>query len=108
MESIYSPSFKPNKLRKMIKEDRTAEEITREFGISLFTLKEHVQVLNRRDKTRYQVRGIKEQEEKAKRIVRRRKGYVCAFDSDCLPDFRFTDAFEIEETDEKVVLKKNR
>lgn len=106
MNSDYSTKFNPDVLRKMIREGKSVKEITKELGISLHTLKEHLFLLKKQDKTEYEVRGMKEAEEHARRVVRRRKGYICAFDSDCLPDFRFSDAFEMVEADGRVFLEK--
>lgn len=106
MTSDYSTKFNPDVLRKLIREGKTAKEIKNAIGISHHTLKEHLTLLKKQDKTEYEVRGMKEAEEQSRAVIRRRKGYVCAFDSDCLPDFRFADAFEMFESDGRVFLKK--
>ena len=106
MTSDYSTKFNPDVLRDLIRQGKTAKEITKQLGISHYTLKEHLFLLNKQDKTEYEVRGMKEAEEQDRRVVRQRKGYVCAFDSDCLPDFRFSDTFEMFESDGRVFLKK--
>jgi hypothetical protein len=108
MKTDYSTKFKPQRLRKFIHEEKTAKQIMRECGISLYTLKEHLELLNRKDKKEYTIKGLKEYEEKYKRLLRRRKGKICAFDSNCMPDFRFADTFELEEEEfeGKLILKK--
>ncbi|HMB30296.1 MAG TPA: hypothetical protein VKN82_00570 [Desulfohalobiaceae bacterium] len=106
MKSDYSTKFKPVKLRSLINEGKTPREIMHILGISPHTLKEHLQLLNQRDNIEYTIKGFKDFEQEFKRIIRRRKGYICAFNSNCLPDFRFTDTFEMQESGDRVILKK--
>lgn len=106
MTSDYSTKFNPDVLREMIRKGKSAKEIRKKLGIANHTLKEHLFLLNKQDKTEYEISGMKEEEEQAERLIKRRKGYICAFNSDCLPDFKFADAFEMSESDGRVVLKK--
>lgn len=103
----YSTKYRPDLLRRMISEGKTARQIMKEFGISRFTLKEHLLLLQQKDEKYYEIPGLLEDQEAAMRIVRRRKGAVCSPATLCLPDFRPTDAFEMhEEEDGRVVLEK--
>jgi hypothetical protein len=103
----YSTKFHPDRLRRMIKEGKNARQIMREIGISRFTLKEHLLLLQRRDKTYYEIPGLLEEDDAALRTIRRRRGYVCSPATLCLPNFRPADAFEMKEEDDgRVVLEK--
>lgn len=106
MTSDYSTKFDPDALRRFISQGVTAKEIVKKFGISFYTLKEHLELLNRKDRKQYEIKGLKEAEDEARRVVRKRKGYVCALDSDCMPGFRFADSFEMFESGGRVFLKK--
>ena len=102
----YSTKYRPDLLRRMISEGKTARHIMKELGISRFTLKEHLLLLQQKDKKYYEIPGLLEDQEAAMRIVRRRKGSICSPATLCLPDFRPTDAFEMQEEDGRVVLVK--
>ena len=54
----YSIRYDPDKLRKMIEEGKTAKEITKEFQISPYTLREHLVMLQNLDKKIYVVKGL--------------------------------------------------
>ena len=102
----YSTKYNPDLLRKMIAEGKTARQIMKEFGISRFTLKEHLLLLQRKDKKYYEIPGLLEEQEAALRTIRRRRGYVCSPATLCLPNFRPADAFEMDEEDGRIVLTK--
>jgi hypothetical protein len=103
----YSTKFRPDRLRSMIAEGKTARQIMKELGISRYTLKEHLLLLQRRDRHYYEITGLLEEEEAFLRILRRRRGYVCSPATLCLPNFRPADAFEMtEEEDGRTVLTK--
>ena len=102
----YSTKYRPDLLRKLILEGKTARQIMKELGISRFTLKEHLLLLQQRDKKYYEIPGLLEDQEAALRIIRRRRGYVCSPATLCLPNFRPTDAFEMSEEDGRIVLTK--
>ncbi len=103
----YSTKFNPDRLRNMIGQGKTARQIMKELGISRFTLKEHLLLLQRKDKQYYEIPGLLEEQEAALRTIRRRRGYVCSPATLCLPNFRPTDAFEMsEEEDGRIVMTK--
>ncbi|MFN2353979.1 MAG: AbrB/MazE/SpoVT family DNA-binding domain-containing protein, partial [Desulfopila sp.] len=54
----YSTKFQPEQLRKLINQNKTSREITTELGISSFTLKEHLLLLQREDKKAYVINGL--------------------------------------------------
>jgi hypothetical protein len=102
----YSHRYRPDLLRQWIKEGKSAREIMRELSISPYTLKEHLFMLQREDRTYYEIPGLLEDQEAALRIIRRRRGTICSPSSLCLPDFRPADAFEMHEREGKLILKK--
>ncbi|MDZ7761462.1 MAG: AbrB/MazE/SpoVT family DNA-binding domain-containing protein [Desulfovermiculus sp.] len=103
----YSTKYNPELLRKKIAQGKTARQLMKDFGISRFTLKEHLLLLQQKDKRYYEIPGLLEDQEAAMRIVRRRKGTVCSPSTLVLPNFRPADAFEMYEQDDgRVVLEK--
>ena len=54
----YSHKYKPDKLRKLIQEGKTANEIIEELAISPWSLKEHLLMLQQRDKRTYEIEGL--------------------------------------------------
>jgi len=105
-KSVYTPKFNPEKLRHLIKEEKTAQEIMKELSISRFTLKEHLLLLQRKDKINYHIPGLIEDQLDAKRMIKRRRGYICSPGSNYLPAFRSSDSFEMIEREDSIILKK--
>ena len=54
----YSIRYDPDKLREMISLGKTAKEITKEFRISPYTLREHLTMLQDLDKKIYVIKGL--------------------------------------------------
>ncbi|MDA3918775.1 MAG: AbrB/MazE/SpoVT family DNA-binding domain-containing protein [Deltaproteobacteria bacterium] len=54
----YSIRYNPEKLRKMIEDGKSAKEITKEFKISPYTLREHLMMLQDLDKKIYVIKGL--------------------------------------------------
>ena len=106
IKGVYTPKYDPDKLRRLIREGKTAKQIMKEFRISSFTLKEHLLLLQRKDRTNYDIPGLFEDQETAKRTIKRRHGYVCAPGSQYLPAFRTADSFEMIEREDRIILKK--
>ena len=102
----YSPKYNPSKLRSLIDQGKTAKEIMKQLGISRFTLKEHLLLLQREDKKYYEIPGLIEDQEEALRIIKRRRGTICSPSSLCQPSFRPADAFEMVEENGRTILKK--
>ncbi len=102
----YSIRYDPDLLRRLIQEGKTVHDIKKELSISTFTLKEHLFLLQRQDKTYYEIPGLLEDQEAFLRILRRRRGTISSPSSLCLPDFRPADAFEMEEREGTIILKK--
>ncbi len=103
----YSIRYDPDKLRKMIEDGMTAKEITKEFEISPYTLREHLVMLQNLDKKIYVIKGLfdysKVEEPKIKK-----EGIV--FSKEMLEKTGFTpgDAFEMTVEDDRIILKKSQ
>ncbi|MGD2184926.1 MAG: helix-turn-helix domain-containing protein, partial [Desulfobacterales bacterium] len=54
----YSIRYDPDRLREMIEKGMSAKEITKEFEISPYTLREHLVMLQDLDKKIYVVEGL--------------------------------------------------
>jgi len=101
----FSVRFKPDKLREMIEEGRTAKEIMKEFKISRFTLREHIAMLQDRDHKLYFVQGLFDNPESPQKPVIK-DGIV--FSKEFLEKVGFApgDAFEVVTEDDRIILKK--
>ncbi|MFP4588182.1 MAG: AbrB/MazE/SpoVT family DNA-binding domain-containing protein [Desulfohalobiaceae bacterium] len=55
----YSHNYQPEKLRELIQQGKTAKEIMKELGISSWSLREHILMLQRQDKKFYDVQGLR-------------------------------------------------
>lgn len=101
----YSIRYNPDKLRKMIEDGKSAKEITKEFKISPYTLREHLMMLQDLDKKIYVIKGLfnysQEREVKVKK-----EGII--FSKEMLEKTGFSpgDSFEMTVEDNKIVLKK--
>lgn len=56
--SSYTHKYNPDKLRSLISEGRNAKEIMKILGISLWSLKEHLLLLQFQDKKYYEIKGL--------------------------------------------------
>ncbi len=54
----YSHNYRPDKLRRLIQEGKTAEEIMKELSISSWSLREHLLLLQREDNQFYEIKGL--------------------------------------------------
>jgi hypothetical protein len=103
----YSIRYDPDKLRKMIEEGKTAEEITEEFNISPYTLREHLVMLQNLDKKIYVVEGLFDYSRVDKAKVKK-EGIV--FSKEMLENTGFSpgDAFEMVVEEDRIILKKTK
>jgi hypothetical protein len=103
----YSIRYDPDKLRKMIEEGKTAKEITKEFKISPYTLREHLTMLQELDKKVYLVKGLFDHSDKEKPTIRK-EGIV--FSEKMLDKVGFDpgDCFEMIVEEDRIILKKTR
>ncbi len=102
----YSHNYDPDKLRRLIQEGWTAKEIANELSVSFYSLKEHLDMLQQRDNKEYEISGLYESPELSDRVLKKRKGRICSFESRYLPNFRPADAFEMIERSGRIILKK--
>jgi hypothetical protein len=56
----YSHNYRPEKLRELIEQGKTAKEIMKELSISRWSLKEHLLMLQHEDKRYYEIPGLHE------------------------------------------------
>jgi hypothetical protein len=97
--------YDPDKLRKMIAEGRTAKEITTEFRISPYALREHLVMLQEIDKKVYVIEGLFDHSDKEKPKYRK-EGIV--FHKEVLEKIGFKpgDAFEMRAIGNRIILEK--
>jgi hypothetical protein len=101
----YSIRYDPDKLRKMIAEGKTAKEITQEFNISPYTLREHLVMLQERDKKVYMVKGLFDHSTTEKPKLRK-EGVVFSKEMLEKSGFEPGDAFQMTVEEDKIILKK--
>ena len=58
VHSDYSHNYRPDKLRRLIQEGKTASEIMKELSISSWSLREHLLLLQKEDNTFYDIKGL--------------------------------------------------
>lgn len=56
----YSHNYRPDTLRELIRQGKTAQEITKELSISRWSLIEHLLMLQHEDKTYYEIEGLRQ------------------------------------------------
>jgi hypothetical protein len=101
----YSIRYDPDRLREMIAKGMHAKEITKEFKISPYTLREHLVMLQNLDKKIYVIKGLfnysQAQEPKVKK-----EGIV--FTKEMLEKTGFTpgDCFEMSVEEDRIILKR--
>ena len=69
MKGNYSHRYNPDKLRNLICEGKNAKEIMKTLGISLWSLKEHLLLLQYQDKKYYEIKGLFDKEVEAKGFI---------------------------------------
>jgi len=101
----YSIRYDPDKLRKMIEEGKTAKEITKEFKISPYTLREHLVMLQNLDKKIYVVKELFDYSQAEESKVKK-EGIV--FSEEILEKTGFSpgDCFEMTVEEDRIILKK--
>jgi predicted ArsR family transcriptional regulator len=101
----YSIRYNPDKLREMIAKGMTAKEITKEFKISPYTLREHLVMLQNLDKKIYVIKGLFNYSQVEESNVKK-EGIV--FTKEMLEKTGFTpgDCFEMNVEEDRIILKK--
>lgn len=105
-KGVFTTKFQPEKLKNLISQGKTAREIMKELGISRFTLKEHLLLLQRQEKTVYTIPGLLEDEEQRRRIIKFRRGKILSPPILAEGLFKPGDAFEMEEREDRIILRK--
>jgi hypothetical protein len=101
----YSIRYDPDKLRKMIEEGKTAKEITKEFKISPYTLREHLVMLQNLDKKIYVVKGLFDYSQAEESKVKK-EGIVFSKEMFEKTGFSPGDCFEMTVEEDRIILKK--
>ena len=101
----YSIRYDPDKLRKMIEEGKTAKEITKEFKISPYTLREHLVMLQNLDKKIYVVKGLFDYSQAEESKVKK-EGIVFSKEMFEKTGFSPGDCFEMIVEEDRIILKK--
>ncbi len=101
----YSIRYNPDKLREMIEKGKTAKEITKEFKISPYTLREHLVMLQELDKKIYTIKGLFDYSKVEESNIKK-EGIV--FSKKMLEKSGFTpgDSFEMTVEGDKIILEK--
>lgn len=101
----YSIRYNPDKLREMIEQGKTAKEITAEFQISPYTLREHLVMLQELDKKIYVINGLFNYSHAEKAKVKK-EGIV--FTKEMLEKTGYTpgDCFEMSVEGDRIILKR--
>jgi len=101
----YSIRYDPDKLRKMIEGGKTAKEITKEFKISPYTLREHLVMLQNLDKKIYVVKGLFDYSQAEESKVKK-EGIVFSKEMFEKTGFSPGDCFEMTVEEDRIILKK--
>ena len=102
----YSIRYNPDKLREMIAKGKTAKEITKEFKISPYTLREHLMMLQELDQKIYVIKGLFNYSLKEESKVKK-EGII--FTKEMLEKTGFTpgDCFEMSVEEDRIILKRD-
>lgn len=100
----YNNRYDQDKLRKMIREGKTAKEITTEFHITHYKLLEQLVMLQEIDQRVYIIRGLFNHPEKEKQKFRK-EGFV--FHEEVLEKIGFKpgDAFEMRAIGNRIIVE---
>ena len=101
----YSIRYNPDKLREMIEQGKTAKEITKEFKISTYTLREHLVMLQDLDKKIYVVEGLFDYSQSEKPKIKK-EGIVFSKEMLEKTGFSIGDSFEMTVEQDRIVLKR--
>ena len=101
----YSIRYNPEKLREMIEQGKTAKEITKEFKISPYTLREHLVMLQDLDKKIYVVEGLFDYSQDEKPKIKK-EGIVFSKEMLEKTGFSLGDCFEMTVEEDRIVLKR--
>ena len=101
----FSIRYDPDRLRDMIGQGMSAKEIMKTLRISRYTLREHLMMLQEKDKKLYVIKGLFEIPEAEQPVVRK-EGIIFSKEMLKNTDFKPGDAFEMIVEKDRIVLKK--
>ncbi|MBS3779367.1 MAG: AbrB/MazE/SpoVT family DNA-binding domain-containing protein [Desulfovermiculus sp.] len=101
----FSHNYRPDKLLELIKQGKTAKEIMKELAISRWSLKEHLLMLQHRDKKYYEIPGLHE-DEREKHPSYTREGIIFSPNMLDKTGFKPGDRFEMTVEEDKIILTK--
>ena len=101
----FSHNYRPDKLRELIKEGKTAKEIMKELSISRWSLKEQLLMLQHRDKTYYEIPGLHD-ESRDPHPSYTREGIIFSPKMLDKTGFKPGDRFEMTVEKDKIILTK--
>ncbi|ETR73190.1 MAG: hypothetical protein OMM_07095 [Candidatus Magnetoglobus multicellularis str. Araruama] len=102
----YSIRFDADRLRNMISEGKTAKEIMKACKISNYTLREHLVLLQEKDRKIYVIEGLFDDRQVTDKKPIPKEGVI--FSNKMLEntEFKSGDAFEMIVEEEQIILKK--
>ena len=101
----FSHNYNPDMMRELIKQGYTAPEIMKKLKISKWSFKEHLLMLQRQDKTFYDVKGLFEDSGKSSTVFRQ-EGVVFSQKMLEKTDFKPGDQFEMIVEKDRIILQK--
>jgi len=103
----FSHNYDPDRLRKLIKQGKSAKEILEELDISIWSLREHLLMLQHEDKIYYEVPGVFEYEELQRRHpTYKREGMVLSRKMLDKTGFKPGDEFEMIVEKDRIIFRK--
>jgi len=102
----YSIRFNPDRLREMISDGLTAKEIMKACKISNYTLREHLVLLQEKDKKIYVIKGLFDEPSGTTKDPVHKEGMIFSRKMLEKTGFESGDAFEMIVKEDQIILKK--
>jgi len=102
----YSIRFDPDRLRDMISNGLTAKEIMKACRISNYTLREHLVLLQEKDKKIYVIEGLFDDPSESVKKPVHKEGVIFSKKMLEKTGFESGDAFEMIVKEDQIILKK--
>jgi len=101
----FSHNYRPDMLRHLIKQGKTAKEIMKELSISSWSLKEQLLMLQHKDKTYYEIPGLQDLS-REKHPSYTREGIIFSPKMLEKTGFKPGDEFEMIVEQDRIILRK--
>ncbi len=101
----YTHNYNPDMLRELIKQGHTAPEIMKKLKISKWSFREQLLLLQKQDKTYYDVKGLFEDPKKSPTVFKH-EGVVFSQEMLEKTDFKPGDQFEMIVEKDRIILQK--